>query len=153
MAMLPRLKPACFYDLVIEVALVRPGPIQGNMVHPYLRRRQGLEPVAYPSGAVREVLSRTLGVPIFQEQAIPQLDCRANSLLGQSAEPPGFARGCRLRRMGPEEGKQASGLHPPCVELSVGRAAEATHVRASERCSAEPGIDHHGDGKLQVLPG
>ncbi|MBK9351557.1 MAG: error-prone DNA polymerase [Sulfuritalea sp.] len=70
MAMLPRLKPACFYDLVIEVALVRPGPIQGNMVHPYLRRRQGLEPVAYPSAAVREVLSRTLGVPIFQEQAM-----------------------------------------------------------------------------------
>jgi error-prone DNA polymerase len=70
MAMLPRLKPACFYDLVIEVALVRPGPIQGNMVHPYLRRRQGLEPVAYPSEAVREVLSRTLGVPIFQEQAM-----------------------------------------------------------------------------------
>jgi error-prone DNA polymerase len=70
MAMLPRLRPACFYDLVIEVALVRPGPIQGNMVHPYLRRRQGLEPVEYPSEAVREVLSRTLGVPIFQEQAM-----------------------------------------------------------------------------------
>ena len=70
MAMLPRLKPACFYDLVIEVALVRPGPIQGNMVHPYLRRRQGLEPVSYPGEAVREVLSRTLGVPIFQEQAM-----------------------------------------------------------------------------------
>jgi error-prone DNA polymerase len=70
MAMLPRLKPACFYDLVIEVALVRPGPIQGNMVHPYLRRRQGLEPIEYPSEAVREVLSRTLGVPIFQEQAM-----------------------------------------------------------------------------------
>jgi error-prone DNA polymerase len=70
MAMLPRLRPACFYDLVIEVALVRPGPIQGNMVHPYLRRRQGLEPVDYPSEAVREVLSRTLGVPIFQEQAM-----------------------------------------------------------------------------------
>ncbi|MBI5109893.1 MAG: error-prone DNA polymerase [Rhodocyclales bacterium] len=70
MAMLPRLRPACFYDLVIEVALVRPGPIQGNMVHPYLRRRQGLEPVDYPSEAVRDVLSRTLGVPIFQEQAM-----------------------------------------------------------------------------------
>jgi error-prone DNA polymerase len=70
MAMLPRLKPACFYDLVIEVALVRPGPIQGDMVHPYLRRRQGLEPVSYPGEAVREVLSRTLGVPIFQEQAM-----------------------------------------------------------------------------------
>jgi error-prone DNA polymerase len=70
MAMLPRLKPANFYDLVIEVAIVRPGPIQGGMVHPYLRRRQGLEPVTYPSDAVRAVLERTLGVPIFQEQVM-----------------------------------------------------------------------------------
>ena len=70
MSMLPRLKPACFYDLVIEVAIVRPGPIQGGMVHPYLRRRQGLEPVHYPSPAVRGVLERTLGVPIFQEQVM-----------------------------------------------------------------------------------
>ena len=70
MAMLPRLKPACFYDLVIEVAIVRPGPIQGDMVHPYLRRRQGLEPVSYPSPEVESVLGRTLGVPIFQEQVI-----------------------------------------------------------------------------------
>jgi error-prone DNA polymerase len=70
MAMLPRLKPACFYDLVIEVAIVRPGPIQGDMVHPYLRRRQGLEPVSYPSEGVKDVLGRTLGVPIFQEQVI-----------------------------------------------------------------------------------
>jgi error-prone DNA polymerase len=70
MSMLPRLKPACFFDLVIEVAIVRPGPIQGGMVHPYLRRRQGLEPVTYPSEAVRSVLSRTLGVPIFQEQVM-----------------------------------------------------------------------------------
>ena len=70
MAMLPRLKPARFYDLVIEVAIVRPGPIQGGMVHPYLRRRQGKEPVTYPSEAVREVLARTLGVAIFQEQVM-----------------------------------------------------------------------------------
>ncbi|HEX7061546.1 MAG TPA: DNA polymerase III subunit alpha, partial [Woeseiaceae bacterium] len=70
MSMLPRLKPRCFYDLVIEIAIVRPGPIQGNMVHPYLRRRQGLEPVSYPSDEVRGVLERTLGVPIFQEQVI-----------------------------------------------------------------------------------
>ncbi len=70
MAMLPRLRPACFYDLVIEVAIVRPGPIQGDMVHPYLRRRQGLEPVSYPSQEVMGVLGRTLGVPIFQEQVI-----------------------------------------------------------------------------------
>jgi len=70
MAMLPRLQPACFYDLVIEVAIVRPGPIQGDMVHPYLRRRQRLEPVSYPSAAVKSVLQRTLGVPIFQEQVM-----------------------------------------------------------------------------------
>ena len=70
MAMLPRLRPACFYDLVIEVAIVRPGPIQGDMVHPYLKRRRGEEPTTYPSEAVRQVLERTLGVPIFQEQVI-----------------------------------------------------------------------------------
>ncbi len=70
MSMLPRLKPKSFYDLVIQVAIVRPGPIQGDMVHPYLRRRQGLEAVTYPSDAIKEVLSRTLGVPIFQEQVI-----------------------------------------------------------------------------------
>ena len=70
MAMLPRLRPRCFYDLVIEVAIVRPGPIQGGMVHPYLRRRQGLEPVSYPSPEVESVLQRTLGVPIFQEQVM-----------------------------------------------------------------------------------
>jgi error-prone DNA polymerase len=70
MSMLPRLRPASFYDLVIEVAIVRPGPIQGGMVHPYLRRRRGLEPVVYPSAAVQGVLERTLGVPIFQEQVM-----------------------------------------------------------------------------------
>ena len=70
MSMLPRLKPECFYDLVIEIAIVRPGPIQGDMVHPYLRRKQGLEEVTYPSEAIRSVLDRTLGVPIFQEQVI-----------------------------------------------------------------------------------
>jgi error-prone DNA polymerase len=70
MAMLPRLRPRCFYDLVIEVAIIRPGPIQGDMVHPYLRRRNGQEPVTYPSEEVRQVLERTLGVPIFQEQVM-----------------------------------------------------------------------------------
>jgi error-prone DNA polymerase len=70
MSMLPRLRPACFYDLVIEIAIVRPGPIQGDMVHPYLRRRQGQEAVTYPNEAVKGVLERTLGVPIFQEQVI-----------------------------------------------------------------------------------
>lgn len=70
MSMLPRLKPKCFYDLVIEVAIVRPGPIQGDMVHPYLRRRDGIDPVEYPSEELREILGRTLGVPLFQEQAM-----------------------------------------------------------------------------------
>jgi DNA-directed DNA polymerase III PolC len=70
MTMLPRLKPENFYDLVIEVAIVRPGPIQGDMVHPYLRRRQKLETVTYPSPALKAVLSKTLGVPLFQEQAM-----------------------------------------------------------------------------------
>ena len=70
MSMLPRLQPRCFYDLVIEVAIVRPGPIQGGMVHPYLKRRQGLEPVTYPSPEIAVALSRTLGVPIFQEHVM-----------------------------------------------------------------------------------
>jgi error-prone DNA polymerase len=70
MSMLPRLKPKCFYDLVIEVAIVRPGPIQGDMVHPYLRRRDGIDPVEFPSKELEEILGRTLGVPLFQEQAM-----------------------------------------------------------------------------------
>ncbi|RYC31654.1 DNA polymerase III subunit alpha [Lichenibacterium minor] len=70
MSMLPRLKPRAFYDLVVEVAIVRPGPIQGDMVHPYLRRREGSEPVVYPSAELEAVLGKTLGVPLFQEQAM-----------------------------------------------------------------------------------
>jgi len=70
MSMLPRLRPQCYYDLVIEVAIVRPGPIQGGMVHPYLRRRNGEEKVEYPNDRIRDVLQKTLGVPIFQEQAM-----------------------------------------------------------------------------------
>jgi len=70
MSMLPRMQPNKFYDIVIEVAIVRPGPIQGDMVHPYLRRREGKEPVEYPSEALQEVLEKTLGIPLFQEQAM-----------------------------------------------------------------------------------
>ena len=70
MSMLPRLRPRCFYDLVIEVAIVRPGPIQGGMVHPYLKRRSGAEPVEFPSAEVAQALQRTCGVPIFQEQVM-----------------------------------------------------------------------------------
>jgi error-prone DNA polymerase len=70
MSMLPRMRPKTFYDLVIEIAIIRPGPIQGGMIHPYLRRRQGLEPVTYPSPEIESVLERTLGIPIFQEQVM-----------------------------------------------------------------------------------
>ena len=69
-SMLPRLKPACFYDIVMQVAIIRPGPIQGDMVHPFLRRRNGLEPVTYPHPSLKPILERTLGVPLFQEQGM-----------------------------------------------------------------------------------
>ena len=86
MAMLPRLRPRNFYDLVIEVAIVRPGPIQGEMVHPYLRRRSGEEPVSYPSKEVEQVLKRTLGVPIFQEQVMRLSIVAAGFSPGQADE-------------------------------------------------------------------
>src|SRR5204863_6883962 len=67
---LPRLRPRCFYDLVVEVALIRPGPLKGQIVHPYLRRREGSEPVTYPHPGLEPVLKRTLGVPLFQEHGM-----------------------------------------------------------------------------------
>lgn len=85
MSMLPRLRPACYYDLVVQIAIVRPGPIQGDMVHPYLKRRHGEEAVEYPSAEVQSVLSRTLGVPIFQEQVI-QLAMVAAGFTGGEAD-------------------------------------------------------------------
>ena len=84
MSMLPRLQPACFYDLVIQIAIVRPGPIQGDMVHPFLRRRAGKERVEYPSKEVKAVLERTLGVPIFQEQVIKLAMVAANFSGGEA---------------------------------------------------------------------
>lgn len=84
MSMLPRLRPACFYDLVIQIAIVRPGPIQGNMVHPYLKRRNGEEQFSYPSAEIKQVLERTLGVPIFQEQVIKLAMVAADFTGGQA---------------------------------------------------------------------
>ena len=84
MSMLPRLRPRNFYDLVIEVAIVRPGPIQGDMVHPYLRRRHGIEPVRYPSEEIRKVLEKTLGIPLFQEQAMRLAITAADFTPGQA---------------------------------------------------------------------
>jgi error-prone DNA polymerase len=86
MSMLPRLRPRCFYDLVVEVAIVRPGPIQGNMVHPYLRRRSGLEKPHYPDERVRGILGKTLGVPIFQEQAMRLAIVLANFSPGEAEQ-------------------------------------------------------------------
>ncbi|GAB3039031.1 error-prone DNA polymerase [Bowmanella dokdonensis] len=104
MSMLPRLKPRDYYDLVIEIAIVRPGPIQGDMVHPYLRRRDGREAVEYPSEEVKSVLSRTLGVPIFQEQVI-QIAMVAAGFTGGEADQLRRAMGSwrktgELRRFG-----------------------------------------------------
>jgi error-prone DNA polymerase len=84
MSMLPRLRPQCFYDLVIEVAIVRPGPIQGGMVHPYLRRRNGDEPVRYPNADIERVLGKTLGVPLFQEQVMRLAMVAAGFTAGQA---------------------------------------------------------------------
>ncbi len=101
MSMLPRLKPRTYYDLVIEVAIVRPGPIQGGMVHPYLRRRTGIEPVSYPSPAVESVLARTLGVPIFQEQVM-QLSIVAAGFTPGESDQLRRAMGAWKRRGGLE---------------------------------------------------
>ncbi len=111
MAMLPRLKPRCYYDLVIEVAIIRPGPIQGDMVHPYLRRRNGEEVVDYPSEAVKGVLQRTLGVPIFQEQVM-QLAIVAAGFSAGEADRLRRAMAAWKRRggLGPFEDKLINGM-------------------------------------------
>ncbi|NNL55261.1 MAG: error-prone DNA polymerase, partial [Woeseia sp.] len=111
MAMLPRLKPRCYYDLVIEVALIRPGPIQGDMVHPYLRRRNGEEAVEYPSEEVREVLERTLGVPIFQEQVMALAVAAAGFTPGEADQlRRAMAAWKRRGGLGPFEEKLTNGM-------------------------------------------
>jgi error-prone DNA polymerase len=105
MSMLPRLRPQKYYDLVIEVAIVRPGPIQGDMVHPYLRRRSNEEPVTYPSEQVRDVLERTLGVPIFQEQVM-QLAMVAAGFTGGEADALRRAMAAWKKRGGLEPFKE-----------------------------------------------
>ncbi len=111
MAMLPRLKPRCYYDLVIEVAIIRPGPIQGDMVHPYLRRRNGEEAVEYPSEEVREVLERTLGVPIFQEQVMALAVAAAGFTPGEADQlRRAMAAWKRRGGLGPFEEKLIAGM-------------------------------------------
>ncbi|MFT5500294.1 MAG: error-prone DNA polymerase [Woeseiaceae bacterium] len=122
MAMLPRLKPRCYYDLVIEVAIIRPGPIQGDMVHPYLRRRNGEETVEYPSEEVRDVLQRTLGVPIFQEQVM-QLAVVAAGFTPGEADRLRRAMAAWKRRggLGPFEEKLICGMRARGYEEDFAR--------------------------------
>ena len=123
MAMLPRLKPRCYYDLVIEVAIVRPGPIQGEMVHPYLRRRSGAEPVDYPGEEVRAVLHRTLGVPLFQEQVM-------QIAIVAAGFSPGEADALR-RAMG--AWKRTGGLDPFRERLLTGMEARGSSPEFAQR--------------------
>ncbi len=122
MSMLPRLRPRCYYDLVIEVAIVRPGPIQGEMVHPYLRRRNGEEPVTYPSEDVREVLQRTLGVPIFQEQVM-QLAIVAAGFTPGEADSLRRAMAAWRRRgsLGPFEQRLIDGMRQRGYSINFAR--------------------------------
>ena len=111
MSMLPRLRPRCFYDLVVEVAIIRPGPIQGDMVHPYLRRRNGEEAVEYPSEEVRHVLQRTLGVPIFQEQVMALAVVAAGFTPGEADQlRRAMAAWKRRGGLGPFEDKLIDGM-------------------------------------------
>ncbi|PIQ36201.1 MAG: error-prone DNA polymerase [Lysobacterales bacterium CG17_big_fil_post_rev_8_21_14_2_50_64_11] len=123
MSMLPRLKPANFYDLVIEVAIMRPGPIQGNMVHPFLRRRQGLEPVSFPSPELERVLGRTMGVPIFQEQVMHLAIVAAGYSAGEADQ---------LRRS-MAAWQRHGGLEPHRQRLLDGMAARGYHAEFAQQ--------------------
>jgi error-prone DNA polymerase len=116
-SMLPRLKPTCFYDLVMQVAIIRPGPIQGDMIHPFLRRRSGLEPVTYPHPKLKPILERTLGVPLFQEQG-----------MRMAIEAAGFSPGQadQLRRaMGHKRSRQRMAeIYPRLVEGMIANGIE-----------------------------
>ena len=123
MSMLPRLGPRHFYDLVIEIAIVRPGPIQGDMVHPYLRRRDKKEPVDYPNGAVEKVLERTLGVPIFQEQVMQLAVVAAGFTPGEADQ---------LRRA-MAAWKRKGGLEPFQKKLADGMRANGIPAAFADR--------------------
>ncbi|MBX3444545.1 MAG: error-prone DNA polymerase [Planctomyces sp.] len=123
MSMLPRLKPKEFYDLVIEVAIIRPGPIQGDMVHPYLRRRDEKEEVSYPDDRIRDVLEKTLGVPLFQEQAMKLAQVAAGFTPGESDQ---------LRRA-MAAWKRKGGLEPFRQKLIDGMLANGYDLDFAER--------------------
>ena len=121
MSCLPRLKPRCFYDLVVEVAIIRPGPIVGKLVHPYLRRRQGLEPVRYPHPSLEPVLKRTLGVPLFQEQLL-RMSMRVAGFTGGEAEELRRAFGFKRSEQRMEE-----------IERKLRRGMEANGIAGAAR--------------------
>ena len=127
MNFLPRLRPRCFYDLVIEVAIVRPGPIQGDMVHPYLRRRRGEEKVEFPSDALGDVLGKTLGVPLFQEQAM-QI-----AIIGAGFTPD---EADRLRRA-LATFKKTGTIHTFRERFLEGMAANGYPAAFAERCFSQ----------------
>ncbi len=133
MAMLPRLKPRCFYDLVVEVAIVRPGPIQGDMVHPYLERREQPDKVSYPSPALEGVLKRTLGVPIFQEQVMQIAMAAAGFTPGEADQ---------LRRA-MAAWKRRGGLEPFRERLIDGMLARGYTIEFAERIYSQ--IQGFGD--------
>ncbi len=135
MSMLPRLKPRCFYDLVVEIAIIRPGPIVGQMVHPYLKRRNGEEPVTYPSEAVREILDRTLGIPLFQEQAMKLAMVAAGFSAGDAD---------RLRRA--MTNKRADELLPQFRDRYVEGAVSRGYERdfAERSFDSFKGFSHYG---------
>jgi error-prone DNA polymerase len=130
MSMLPRLKPACFYDIVIEVAIIRPGPIQGKVIHPYLARREGLEPITYPDERLRPILSRTLGIAIFQEQAMRIAIAVGNFTAGEANELrkkigawgiKDFNRDLLPLLQKLETGMQKNGIKPEFAEQILGQ--------------------------------
>jgi len=130
MSMLPRLKPACFYDLVIEVAIIRPGPIQGEVIHPYLARRDGLEPVTYPDERLRPILQRTLGIAIFQEQAMRIAIAVGNFTAGEANELrkkigswgiKDFNRDLNPLLIRLEQGMRDNGIKPEFAEQILGQ--------------------------------
>src|SRR6186713_1599858 len=125
MATLPRLRPETFYDIVVEVAIIRPGPIVGQMVHPYLKRRQGQEPVEYPHPTLEPILARTLGVPLFQEQLLRMAMVAAGFTGGQAEElrrAMGFKRSeKRMKQIGVQlrEGMANNGITGATAERII----------------------------------
>ncbi len=119
MSMLPRLKPRTFYDLVIEISIVRPGPIQGDMVHPYLRRREGRAPVVYPHPSLESVLARTLGVPLFQEQVMRLAMVAAGYTAGEADQ---LRRDMGAWRMGGRIGRHRARLARGMAERGIPEA-------------------------------